>query len=269
MRHLQKLLAGLAASLAIAASAQANPSVYSLDQCADQFVLALSPRADIVGLSMRADDADAYLAGAAHGLPQRRVTAESILAAHPTLVLRYWGGDPRLVGALQRRGITVVTLAEATDFDTVRRNVRVAAAAMDQPVRGEVLVARMDRQLAAGQGAWSGRSGLYLTSGGYTSGPGTLIDSMLRAAGMTNQVRAPGFAAVSLESLVIRPPGALVQGFFDHMTGARQHWGPGRHQILRDLTARRSVAVLPATILACPAWFAADGVTQLAAAARR
>jgi len=54
--------------------------VYSLDQCADQYVLALSPRSSIVGLSKRADDADAYLRAEAAGLPLRRATTEAVLA---------------------------------------------------------------------------------------------------------------------------------------------------------------------------------------------
>jgi iron complex transport system substrate-binding protein len=48
-------------------AAQAAPRVLSLDQCADQFVMALSPRNVIVGVSSRADDADSRLRLAARG----------------------------------------------------------------------------------------------------------------------------------------------------------------------------------------------------------
>ena len=78
--------------------------VVSLDQCADQYVLALAPRQAIAGLSHRADDSDSHLRHQAEGLPQRRVTAEGVLAARPTLVVRYWGGDARLEETLARRG---------------------------------------------------------------------------------------------------------------------------------------------------------------------
>ncbi|HEY5289048.1 MAG TPA: ABC transporter substrate-binding protein, partial [Caulobacteraceae bacterium] len=53
-------LAGAAVILA-ASVASAAPRVLSLDQCADQYLLALSPRAEIVGLSTRARNADSYL----------------------------------------------------------------------------------------------------------------------------------------------------------------------------------------------------------------
>ena len=86
----------LAAAIAlglVATSALAAPKVFSLDQCADQYVLALSPRADIVGLSKRATKSDSYLAARARGLPMRRATAEEVLAARPDVVVRWWGGD--------------------------------------------------------------------------------------------------------------------------------------------------------------------------------
>src|SRR5271169_4039803 len=136
----------------MAGEAIAGPRVYSLDQCADQYVLALSPRADIVGLSTRARNLDAYLRDAARGLPMRRATTESALAARPDLVVREWGGDERLAEALRRRGIAVVKIDDATDFAGVRANVRKVALALGQAPAGEALIGRMDGELAAARG---------------------------------------------------------------------------------------------------------------------
>ena len=255
------------AALALAAPARASPRVFSLDQCADQFVLALAPRSDIVGLSMRADDPDSHLRADAGGLPLRRATLESALAARPDLVVRYWGGEPGLVRRLQARGVRVVTLEDAADFDGVRRNVRAVAAALGRPDRGEALVSRMDGQLAAGQGAWGGRGALYLTSGGFTTGPGGLIDAILRAAGMSNLVRRPGYAAVPLEQLVLHPPAAFVLGFFDRAGLAGQSRSLAERPVLRRVMAGRPATSLPSDLLGCPAWFAGDAVQRLAAAA--
>jgi iron complex transport system substrate-binding protein len=268
MRRALRLAAGLALALTLIAPANAA-RVASLDQCADQFTLALADPHDIVALSTRADDADAYLAAAARGHPLHRVTMESLLAARPTLVIRYWGGDPRLTAALHARGIRVVTLDEAADFAGVRRNIRIAAAALRAPERGEVLVRRMDAQLAAGQGAWRGRGGVYLTSGGYSAGQGTLINAMLLGAGLINRNRHAGFSAISLEQLVLDPPATLALGFFAPAGLALARWSPGRHRVVAETIRRRPSVILPASILACPAWFAADGVTSLAAAAPR
>src|SRR5690606_15933625 len=88
----------LAAAVALAltpAAALAGPRVASLDQCADQYVLALAPPETIAGVSPRADDPDSRLRAAARGAPRLRPTLEAVLMAEPQVVVRYWGGDPR------------------------------------------------------------------------------------------------------------------------------------------------------------------------------
>ena len=127
----------------------AERRVLSLDQCADQYVLALSPRTDIVGLSTRATDYDSYLAASAVGLPIRRATLESALAARPTIIVRYWGGDARLVTDLAHRGARVVTIDDSADFAGVRANIRRVAAILAEEARGEALIDRMNRRLSA------------------------------------------------------------------------------------------------------------------------
>ncbi len=265
MRARAGLLA--AALLSLAASARAAPRVVSLDQCADQYVLALSPRGDIAGLSPRALADDSYLRRKAQGLPIVRADTEAILGARPRMVVRFWGGSPALLADLKRRGVGVVAIDDATDFDGVRANIRRVARALDREPEGEGLIAAMDGELAAAAGAWRGKSALYLTSGGATSGGGTLVDATMRAAGLRNSARTHGYSELSLESLVAHPPAAIVGGFFDSAAITRQPWGIGRHRVLRDLMRRDALVSLPASILGCPAWFAADGAARIAAAA--
>lgn len=240
----------------------------AFDQCADQYVLALSPRLAIVGLSTRADDADSRLRALARGLPLNRVDLESALAVRPQVAVRYWGGDPRLVRALQARGVRVVTLGEAASFDDVRRNIREVAAALDAQPAGEALIARMDGQLAQSANAWRGATGLYLTPSGVTAGPGTLVDAVLRAAGMRNAERRPGYQTVSLEHLALSPPDRVVLGFFDSFQLAGDSWGPGRHAVMQRVVRTRTAASLPGSMLGCPDWGAAEAAQLLAAKAR-
>lgn len=255
------------AALISPAAAQAAPRVLSLDQCADQYVLALSPRESIVGLSTRADDADSRLRSLARGLPKRRVDLETALSIRPEVVVRYWGGDPRLVDALERRGVRVVTIAEASAFSEVRANIRRVAAALGQAPAGERLVAGMDRRLANAAGAWRGTRALYLTPGGVTAGPGTLVDAVMRGAGLANAEARPGYRTVSLEQLALDPPQAAVLGFFDTFQLAGDSWGMGRHRVLQRVAQERAVASLPGSMLGCPDWGAAEAVEALAAAA--
>jgi iron complex transport system substrate-binding protein len=241
--------------------------VLSFDQCADQYVLALSPRSQIVGLSTRADDADSRLRALAAGLPRRRVDLESALAAGPEVVVRYWGGDDRLVRALRARGVLVVTIGEAADFDDVRRNIRQVAAGLGRAPEGEALIARMDARLARAAGAWKGARARYLTPSGVTAGRGTLVGAILQAAGMANAEVRPGFQTVSLEGLALDPPRAVVLGFFDSFQLAGASWGPGRHRVLRRVAEQRAVASLPGSMLGCPDWGAAEAAELLAARA--
>jgi len=257
------------AVLAFAGEAAAAPTVMSLDSCADQYVLALAPRDSIVGLSARADDPDSYMRARAVGLPVRRATAESVLAIRPDIVVRYWGGDARLESTLARRGIRTVNIGEANDFKAVRANVRAVSAALGQAAAGEALVARMDAKLHWAHGSWKGAPALYFTPTGFTTGPGSLVDAMMRAAGLTNLSTGSTWKPIPLERLVMTPPRAFVLGFFDTFAVAMQRWGPGRHSALRKRLAGRTAASLPSAILGCPAWFAADGAELLARAAPR
>jgi iron complex transport system substrate-binding protein len=183
-------------------------------------------------------------------------------------VVRTYGGDPHLQAALQRRGVQVLTLSDASDFPQIRRNIRLAAAAMGRGSEGEALVAEMDGRLARAAGAWQGRRALYLTPGGFTAGPGTLPDAILRAAGLVNAAQRPGYGAISLERFVLDPPDAVVLGFFDTQMAA-DTWAPARHGAMQRILRQRTIASLPGALIDCADWAAAEAVEVLAAGAPR
>jgi iron complex transport system substrate-binding protein len=264
-------LAGAALALALtiggapAGAVETRPlRVMSLDQCGDQYALALAPGADLA-LSPRADDPDAWMREAAAGRRRVRPTLESAIAFQPDVVVRYWGGDFRLLARLEASGARVVTIEDATDFEGVRNNIRAAARALDAGSRGDALIARMNARLdeAAPAPQAPRRSALYLTAGGFTAGRGTLIDAILGAAGLVNAAAIRGFAPVSVERIALSPPARFVFGFFDQSRG---DWrGPGRHPVVRAAAKDRVVARLPAASLTCPGWFAADAAAMLKA----
>lgn len=263
---MRRLAAAAGLALLLCGPAQAQPRIVSLDQCSDEYVLALAPRGEIAGLSKRALNANSYLRGRAAGLPQQRATLEAILGAGATIAVRYWTADARLPQTLRRHGVAVVQIDEASDFAGVRANVRKVAAALGHPAGGEALIARMDAELAQARGAWGGARALYLTPGGFTAGSDTLVGSIMAAAGLASAASAGGYAPASLESLVLRPPAALVLGFFRDLEGGRQRWTIAGNGYLRGLVRDRAIASLPGSMLGCPAWFAADGALALARA---
>lgn len=250
-------------SMLAAGTAQARPlRILSLDQCADQYVLALAaPDADLA-LSPRADDPDAWLRAQAAGHRRLRPTLEAAIAFQPDIVVRYWGGEPRLLAALERRGVTVATIDDATDFVGVRANIRRVGDALAEPARANDLIVRMDGKLSAAHRPTAPvRAALYLTAGGFTAGQGTLVDAILKAAGYAN-LAAPGFGPVSVERIALEPPFRFVLGFFEQ---ARADWrGAGRHPVVRRAAEGHTAASLPGAALTCPAWFAADAAAMLA-----
>jgi len=256
---------GICVVLAMAGVAEARPlRVMALDQCADQYVLALRPDADLA-LSPRADDPDAWMREEARGRRQVRPTLEAAIAFRPDVVVRYWGGEPRLLARLEADGVRVVTIEDAADFDGVRADIRAVARGLGAVERGEALIAGMDerlREAAAGAGGEE-RKALYLTAGGFTAGPGTLMDAILAGAGFANAATGPGFAPVSVERIALFPPARFVLGFFDRV---RDDWrGPGRHPVVSKAARGRVAARLPAAALTCPGWFAADAAAMLGA----
>lgn len=257
--------AALGVGLGGADAADGRPlRVMALDQCADQYVLALRPDAELA-LSPRADDPDAWLRAAAAERRRVRPTLEAAIAFRPDVVVRYWGGEPRLLARLEASGVRVLTIADAADFAGVRDNIRSVAAGLGAPERGEALTRRMDATLqgAAPAPGAQPRSALYLTAGGFTAGRGTLIDAILGAAGFSNAAAGPFFAPFSVERIALFPPARFVLGFFDQTRG---DWrGPGRHPVVRRAAAGRVAARLPAAALTCPAWFAADAAALLKA----
>lgn len=261
MRRTGGLIA-FAGVLASGGVAEARPlRVLSLDQCADQYVLALRSDAELA-LSPRADDPDAWLREASEGHRRVRPTLEAAVGFQPDVVVRYWGGEPRLLTRLEQTGTTVATIPDATDFDGIRTNIRSVSEALGVPARGEVLIARMGARLASDASPAAERPGaLYLTAGGFTAGPNTLIDAILNAAGYRNLADRPYFNPVSVERVALFPPVRFVLGFFDQ---ARGDWrGPGRHPVVRKAADGRVAASLPSATLTCPAWFAADAVAML------
>lgn len=260
--------AALAGLGAIAASTVlAAPRIASLDQCADQYVLALAPRSEIVALSPRARQADSALKARAAGLREARTDLETLLALGPTIVVRAWGGDSALLAALGRRGVRVVSLGDPTTFADIRADIRRAAAALGAGPAGEILIGRMDNLLARAAGSGRGRTALYLSAGGDTAGPDTLMGAVLRAAGYRNAEQRPGYRVAPLEQLVRAPPSRIVAGFFD-ADPSTDRWAAARHGALAPLLRQRTIVRLPAADLACPSWTFGYAVARLAGAGR-
>jgi len=236
----------------LAGPVAAAERVVSLNLCTDQLLVLLAPE-KIVALSRLArDPALSFVAMDAARLPQVRADAEAVLRLRPDLVLAGGYGAQFAVVAVAARGIAVLRVGLPGGFEAIRAQVRQVAVALGATARGEALIADMDRRLPSLQA--DGGTAMLLEPRGWTSGPGTLGDAVLRAAGYRNV----GGRRMGLEALLANPPDVLV-------TTEAPAW-PSLATAMLDAPALRGVARrrYRAALLACAGPFTTQAVAEIA-----
>lgn len=264
----------VAAAPALGTALAAPPQrAVSLHLCTDQLVLGLADRGQIAALSRFATDpARSRLAAAAKGLPQVVGTAEEVIALHADLVLSVAPAAVATVQTLRRLGYRVIELPLARDFAAIREQTRQVAAALGHAARGDRLIAELDRRLAAAQSDAHGKrpEAAIWQPGGFTSGPGSLEDAVLVAAGFDNLATKLGLGALGrlpLERLVLAAPDLIVNWMGDEAAPslARDSFN---HPALRRAAHGTPVLTMPPALWTCGTWFTAEAVERLAAARR-
>lgn len=260
-----------ALALVLASSASAEPRrIVSLDYCADQFVLALADRDQIVALSRGSQRDDSYYRASARGIRQTRGTLEEVLALRPDLVVRNWGGPWDAETVYARFDVPVLQVGDAPDFNIAREDLLGAARVIAHPDRGQTLAHDLDLRLARLHAVAPRRPPpvIYLSAGGAVAGSGTMMNSVIEAAGGRNAYPGESWTVLPLERMVELPPAVIALGFFDHARSNVNPWLPGRHPALRRALARAETVTLPLAAISCEAWYAIDAAERLAAALR-
>jgi iron complex transport system substrate-binding protein len=191
--------------LLLASPAQAA-RVVSLNLCTDDYLVLLAPGVVVALSPLATDPSLSVVADAARALPWVRADAEAVLLLRPDLVLAGPYGAETTLAALARHGLRIERTGLPQNFAAIRAETRRMAAILGVPARGEALLADMDASLAAIQPRPPIRA-LYLEARGYTVGPGSLEDAVLRAAGFTD---AGAGGRPGLEAIVSHPPQLLV-----------------------------------------------------------
>lgn len=265
-------MATLIAVLALAAGAAvAKPSrIVSLNLCTDQLLLDLVPPDRIAALTTLATDRNVSpVAARANGLRLISGAAEEVLGLDADLILASPYAATTTVDLLRRLGRRVVLVPFATDFDGIRTSVRQVAAAVEEPERGEAVIARFDAALAAARtrGARHPEALVYQVNG-LVSGKGTLADAALAAAGLVNQATRIELASagrIALETIIANPPDLVVlaQGMNTYPTVVSDNL---RHPALANIMRRRAGMELPMPLWLCGSPHVADAVGLLAVA---
>jgi iron complex transport system substrate-binding protein len=247
------LIAGLA--LLLATPAAAAERVVSLNLCSDQILVLLAPE-QVAALSPLArDPALSYVAASAATLPVVRNLAEAVLRLHPDLVLAGAFGAQATVALLQQEGVPVWMLDMPQDFAAIRVQTMRLAARLEVPRRGAALIATMDATLRAVRPPVHSVTVVAWEPRGYTAGPGSLLDAVLRSAGLTN---AADGRRLGLEALLRHPPDLLVVPLAPHF--------PSLATDLLDNSALAAIPrrALPPPLIVCAGPFTAQAVAMLA-----
>lgn len=212
--------------------------IVSLNLCADQYLLALADRSQIAGLTPNADNPQMSAAAAqTHGLRILGQSAEEVLAIEPDLVVGLPARRSAIMTALKDQNYPALDLRTAENFATIVEQARIVARAVGKSERGEALIARMERDLAALGKPGRDRVAAYYQRRGFLTGTDTLIDDLMQRAGLVNLARKlgkPPLSQLSIEELVAARPDFII---VDSATDQIRDQGTEmlHHPALRDI----------------------------------
>ena len=246
---------------------RAPARIVSLDYCADQYVLKLADREDILALSPDAGANFSYMRAAAEGLPRVRARAEDILLLRPDLVVRTYGGGPGALAYFERLDVPVLQIPYAADLEAAENAIVVAAEGLGVRKKGDALIEELRTRRPERPERHSPPRALYLTSKGAAAGKGTTIDDLFSLAGLTNFAPYDGWSAAPLEMLAHGRPDLIAAGFFDGRDLDTDWWTPARHPVAQRALAKSAVVQIPGAWTACGAWPLYDALDALSDAA--
>lgn len=235
--------------------------VISLDGCADQYVLALVPRSQILGLSDRARLPDSYFRERAATVRRIQPRLETILALKPDVVVRTWGGDLNLIKALEKHHVRIVNINDITSYDQAKPELFRVAAELGQDAGAGIEARRFDQAMAAIRPVGLGRTALYYTPGGYSAGPDTMVGDMLQRLGFKLETQNKGFFYLSPEVLLSMKPDIFALAFYDDHYAMRRV--PGRNPLVRAKIAASPNFTLPRQSVSCSGWYTAYDLSEL------
>lgn len=245
---------------------ESKPSrVVSLNLCTDQLLMMLADPQRIAALSYLARrPASSVMADQAINFAYSYGDAEDVIRHKPDLILAGTYSTRATVHLLRKLGKNVVEIAPAHGFDDIAINIRRIASAVGEEKRGERMIAAMQsslRMMRKKNNATTPTAALIYTNS-YTSGLNTLANKILEVGGFSNLAIRLGFsgsAKISLESLLIHKPDALILG--RKSIGGRDQ----AHEIFYHPVLKKLLAQIPSITLQDKYWVCGTPYTLIGA----
>ncbi len=230
--------------------------IVSLNLCTDDLVLRLADRANVASVSwLSRDRGISNVADLAMQVPINNGFAEQVIPLDPDLVFAGRYTARPAVALLKRAGFKVLEIDIARSLDEVRDQIRMVAGAVGEPERGERLIAEMDARLdeLARKVPRRRLRVLVLNPNGFTSGAGSLVDSIIVAAGLKNaaaDLGYTGFGQMPLEKVATSDVDVLIlNGRHDGLPSLATELL--HHPVLARLPPRTALFALPPRFWSC------------------
>lgn len=258
------------------AHAQEKPQAVSLDYCADQFILSLADREQIMALTTEAIEGHSFYRDKARDLPLFRVSSEQVLHMAPDVVIRYWGGY-KMLPLLERVNIPVASAEYGSGPEILYQNMRIIGLALKQSERAEQKISdHQDRlaDLAKRVAGYRGRKlrAAYITPGGITAGDNTFVNDIIKLAGLASiseELGLKGWQPLPLEALVQNPPDLIIGSFFNQKNIHVSNWSLSRHDRISQMIDTIPTIMVPGRYLSCNGIFSVDAAEFIQAEVER
>lgn len=257
-----------------APSSERPMRIVSLDFCADQYVLKFADPEQILAVSPDAVRGFSYMRESAVGVPSVRAIAEDVLILKPDLVVRSYGGGPNAEAFFERAGVPVLQIGWAAnihgeDITSIPEITKSVAAGLGQAERGEAVARDYLERLQKVATKAAGKSTLYVTPAGVTTGGNSLAHKAMLAAGLQNYATRPGWQSLPLERMTYERPDLVAAAYFDVRSNHSNGWSATRHPIAKRELAEAERVELEGAWLGCGGWFLVEAIEALAEGAAR
>ncbi|MDQ3187358.1 MAG: ABC transporter substrate-binding protein [Pseudomonadota bacterium] len=265
------LLAGLASG-----GNAAPQRIVSLNLCADELVLRLAPPGVVKSVTWLArDPALSNVSVQARYVSVNRGLAEDVVPLAPDLVIGGAQTTRTAVALLQRLGIPVLELSVPSSVEEAFAQIAMVAAAVGAPAQGAQLIADMKQAFAASPSVSTFISARPIAAvyqpNGFTIGSGSLINDLLKRAGLRNlavEQRIDNYGALSLELLLFAQPDLLIMNAVENR-GPAMAYEILRHPALMSRYGAARVVSLPSAWWSCAGPRLVDVVQRLRHAAQQ
>ena len=245
------------------------PKVASTDLCADQYLVSLAARDQIISLSDQSRSPVGIDPEGKLNLPRNRAQAEEFLQNGTELVILKQYGDVALEKMLHRFGIDTLRLPYAATINDVKAAVRLVASRIGRQAAGEQAITDLNRAITHANTIAKGHprlTALYLRPDGGGTGSGTFVHAALDAAGFNNlqaDLGQKGWASLPLEKLAVQDADIIVTSFFDNPLPSASNRKVNHPLISRFLAGKPRFDV-PGHLWICGGPGVAEAVTLLA-----